>query len=233
MRFRDDLRNERRRKVRVDLDRDGARAFREGDSIGEICLVIDRLNPGCEARHTLRARDHPGVFHEIRSREQSRIIEIGPGNFGEPRRSGQLRESAQVITHAARRGDAAIEIAAHHGLGKLPIRRRSQVLVGVDETRERILAFHVKDFSAHWGLQFGLRNNGFDSLATRDDRHIGPNRPACAIDDRRAHINDHLVFCRRCLGRTHPAGQRQTNGNREKVICLHQINSFAQRRGIK
>jgi hypothetical protein len=56
----------------------------------------------------------------------------------------------------------------------------------INEARERVLAFRIHNLGARRKFQFGLRNDGLDPFAARDDRHVRPDRTARAVNYRRA-----------------------------------------------
>jgi hypothetical protein len=127
---------------------------------------------------------------KIRSGEQGRVGKVGSGNFQDARRACKIGQCAQIVTHTARRCHSREKIATHHCFGKLPIRRRCQMLMRIDEAGQRVLILYVDDLRAGRNFQLSCRQNSFDAFAAHDDGHVRPKLGASPVDYRRARIYD-------------------------------------------
>ena len=128
------------------------------------------------------------------ARRPARRNEIGPGDLAGQRGAAELGDRAQIVGHDPRRGDAAVEVAAHHA----PRRARrsggvAQMLVAVDQAGQQIAAAQGRR-AARRAIRPAVSSASGSTASIRSPSVTtamsGARRPAGAVDQRGAAIDD-------------------------------------------
>ncbi len=88
------------------------------------------------------------VLEELRPGHQGGVLDVGARDLPDPGGAGDVAERPKVVGHVPHGGDPAVEVLAHLRLGEAAVRRRGQVLVGVDQPRQEIEASGVDRLGA-------------------------------------------------------------------------------------
>ncbi len=132
------------------------------------------------------------VLEERRAGHERGVVDVGARDLADQGPAGKIGHLAQVVGHVPDRGDPAVEVLLHHGLGKRPVGRRGQMLVAVDQAGQDIEPRHV-DHAGAWRRRIARWADRLDALAPDQDRDATAQRRARPIDQGRVAVEDQLV----------------------------------------